>query len=70
MGAMVPLLLNNHMFAAGTNYIRGEGRGVLSWEHISEFQQDPVGTMAKYNASIIALPVPTGGEFSFGLPLI
>lgn len=43
-----------------SNYIRGEGRGVLSWEHISEFQQDPVGTMAKYNASIIALPVPTG----------
>lgn len=38
----------------------GEGKKVLSWRHIDEFNQDPLGTMAKYDASIIALPVPVG----------
>jgi hypothetical protein len=43
-----------------TNYVSGEGKKVLSWRHIDEFNQDPLGTMAKYDASIIALPVPIG----------
>lgn len=43
-----------------TNYISGEGRGVLSWEHIEDFKRDPLATMQTHNASIIALPVPVG----------
>ena len=43
-----------------TNYVSGEGKKVLSWRNIDEFNQDPLGTMAKYDASIIALPVPIG----------
>lgn len=43
-----------------TNYIGGEGSGVLHWHHIDEFREDPIGTMAKNNASIICLPVPIG----------
>lgn len=54
---MVPLLLNNHMFAAGTNYEGGEGRGVLKWDQIPSFREDPLGTMRRANASIICVPV-------------
>ena len=43
-----------------TSYISGEGSKVLSWQHINEFREDPLGTMAKYRASIICLPVPVG----------
>ena len=57
MGAMVPLLLNNRTFAAGTNYEGGEGRGVLKWDQIHSFREDPLGTMRRANASIICVPV-------------
>jgi len=43
-----------------TNYEAGEGREVLSWSHAEEFREDPIGTMRRHNASIIALPVPVG----------
>lgn len=43
-----------------TNYVSGEGKTVLSWEHIDEFKTDPLATMQKYNASIICLPVQMG----------
>lgn len=43
-----------------TNYEGGEGRGVLPWNQVELFREDPLGTMRKNNASIICVPVPVG----------
>ena len=43
-----------------TNYEGGEGRGILPWNQIDLFREDPMGTMRRNNASIIAVPVPVG----------
>ena len=43
-----------------TNYEGGEGSGVLPWSEITNFREDPMGTMHRNNASIICIPVPVG----------
>jgi len=43
-----------------SNYVGGEGKKPLSWRYIDEFHANPTGTMKKYEASIIVVPVPIG----------
>ena len=43
-----------------TNYLSGEGKKCLDWQYNDEFNDDPMGTMNKYQASIICIPVPLG----------